>query len=87
MASVKQSSVIENSGRTTVDGVTFFGNGSDLEAGKRELNIESVIEEHVVLWSCTLVSDNSTIFVERSTWVSDWTLESDLPHLVRAHVE
>ena len=54
--------VVENSGRTTVDGVPFFGNRENLDAGKCALGIQAVTEKDAGLWSCTLVSQNSTIF-------------------------
>ena len=53
---------VENSGRTTVDGVSFLGNQEGLDAGKCTLGIQSVAEKDAGLWSCTLVTHNSTIF-------------------------
>ena len=54
--------LIDNGGWTTVDGVSFYGHGDDLEAGKCAISIEPVTENDAWLWSCTLVSQNSTIF-------------------------
>ena len=54
--------VVDNFGRTTVDGVSFFGSREDLDAGKCALGIQAIAEKDAGLWSCTLVSQNSTIF-------------------------
>ena len=48
--------VAENSGRTTVDGVSFFGNREDLDTSKCAGGIEAVAEKDAGLWSCKVVS-------------------------------
>ena len=54
--------VVENGGRTTLDGISYAGGNDELEAGRCTANIGNVTEDHVGLWSCTLISrQNATI--------------------------
>ena len=54
--------VVENGGRTTLDGISYAGGNDELEAGRCTLNIANVTEDHVGLWSCILISrQNATV--------------------------
>ena len=55
--------VAENDGQVTADGILYAGNVSgDLDTGKCVLGIESITDADFGMWTCTLVSTNSTIF-------------------------
>ena len=61
-AIIADQQLFDNGGRTTVDGVSFCGDSDALEVGKCAIGIESITHSDAGLWSCTLVSQNSTIF-------------------------
>ena len=52
--------VVEDGGRTEVEGITYDGNG--LENGTCSIKIASVSADDVGTWSCTLVSHNGPVF-------------------------
>ena len=52
--------VVEDDGRTEVEGITYDGNG--LEDGKCSIKIASVSEDDAGSWTCTLVSHNGSVF-------------------------
>ena len=43
-------------------GTSYVADGDGLDGGNCTLDIESVTEDHGGLWSCTLISQNSTVF-------------------------
>ena len=68
--------IADNDGYATVDGgVTLIGDSSgDLDAGRCAVNIESVTEQDLDQWSCTLISKDKTIFT-RAVHLSKPTLK------------
>ena len=46
---------------TSFEGVSFVGDNADLEGGDCTLRISNVTQDHLGLWSCTLITKNSTI--------------------------
>ena len=54
--------VVENDGRTAGERMNYAGDSGDFDAGKCTVNINSVTEKDAGLWSCNLVTRNSTVF-------------------------
>ena len=53
---------VRNGRATSVQGVSFAGHDGDLEGGDCTIQISNATQDHVGLWSCTLITGNSTVF-------------------------
>ena len=53
--------VVENNGTLATDSVSYLADKDALDGGNCTLSIESISEAHAGVWSCTLLSKNSTI--------------------------
>ena len=53
---------VANGGAMSVSGFSFAGDGEDLDRGDCTLQITNVTADHFGLWSCTLITRNSTVF-------------------------
>ena len=51
----------ENNAMIAVDRVSYLADDDGLDQGNCTLTIQSVTESHAGLWSCTLMSKNSTV--------------------------
>ena len=47
--------------KTSVEGVSFTSGQEDLDSGNCTLQISNVTQDHFGLWSCTLITKNSTV--------------------------
>ena len=53
---------IGNGEPTSVEGVSFTGDVDSLNDGDCTIQISNVTQDHLGLWSCTLITKNSTVF-------------------------